>query len=557
MVELEALDLLGLGEHDRPGGGVAASSGVELARVGDRGQVADEVAHRPAGLAARPRGGELGEAREALQPLGGLGGGGEQPMAAQPDPLDQPPHEDVGPHLLQRRRPRRAWSFRKAWIRSRASGGSCGLSSAASSAEIMSSLRRRAIVVHRARSIERSSTGGRVSARTTAAESVGIGEHPQPGEHVAHLGPLEEGGVAGEAERDPCAPRAPPPPGAPRATRSRRSRRRPRAAPRRPRAGARSPAPPPAPAARSPLQRQNLTSRLTPSPHAVELAAGRRRRASLGAAQRPPAAARGDRRAEAQGPVEDDLLGIGVAVQERGRGVADRDRGPADRLARVAGADAGCRARPPAPPAGRGGPLPRPRARRPSRTGSARRARRGRRPARRAGARARSPGRRRRGSRRRAGRGRGSRRGRRTPARGRARSRSAAPSRLALALSAQSRSRPGVTASAFSASMRRSSLASSPAGLPRISCRRSDSSSSRSSSIASRSAARTVAKKGSSPASRRVLAKQPLGRGLVGRDPELLVGSSIRAAARARRPVAAARERVSTMTRSGGGARRR
>ena len=65
----------------------------------------------------------------------------------------------------------------------------------------MSSLRRRAIVVHLARSTERSSTGGRVSARTTAAASVGVGEHPQPGERVADLGALEEGGVAGEAER--------------------------------------------------------------------------------------------------------------------------------------------------------------------------------------------------------------------------------------------------------------------------------------------------------------------------------------------------------------------
>ena len=37
----------------------------------------------------------------------------------------------------------------------------------------MSSLRRRAIVVTLARSTDRSSTGGRVSARTTAAASVG------------------------------------------------------------------------------------------------------------------------------------------------------------------------------------------------------------------------------------------------------------------------------------------------------------------------------------------------------------------------------------------------
>ena len=56
---------------------------------------------------------------------------------------------------------------------SRASGGICGLSSEASSAEIMSSLRRLAIVVHRARSTERISTGARLSALTAAAASVG------------------------------------------------------------------------------------------------------------------------------------------------------------------------------------------------------------------------------------------------------------------------------------------------------------------------------------------------------------------------------------------------
>ena len=58
-------------------------------------------------------------------------------------------------------------------IRSRASGGICGDSSAADSAATMSSLRRRAIWVTRARSIARSSTGGRASARTTAPASPG------------------------------------------------------------------------------------------------------------------------------------------------------------------------------------------------------------------------------------------------------------------------------------------------------------------------------------------------------------------------------------------------
>ena len=62
VLELQALDLLGVGEDHRArrrSGGVV---GIELARVRDRGQMADEVAHRSAWLAARPRGGQLGEA---------------------------------------------------------------------------------------------------------------------------------------------------------------------------------------------------------------------------------------------------------------------------------------------------------------------------------------------------------------------------------------------------------------------------------------------------------------------------------------------------------------
>ena len=66
-----------------------------------------------------------------------------------------------------------AVELRKVAIRSRASGGICGDSIAATSAATMSSLRRRAICVQRARSIARSSIGGRASARTTAPASPG------------------------------------------------------------------------------------------------------------------------------------------------------------------------------------------------------------------------------------------------------------------------------------------------------------------------------------------------------------------------------------------------
>ncbi len=65
----------------------------------------------------------------------------------------------------------------------------------------MSSLRRRAICVQRAMSIDRSSIGARASARTTAVRIPRVGQQPQPGEQVTDLGPLEEGRVADHAMR--------------------------------------------------------------------------------------------------------------------------------------------------------------------------------------------------------------------------------------------------------------------------------------------------------------------------------------------------------------------
>ena len=77
-------------------------------------------------------------------------------------------------------------------MRSRASGGICGDSSAAPSAATMSSLRRRAIWVTRARSI-----GAQLDRRPRqrAHHRAGVArvdEQPQPREQVAHLGALEE-----------------------------------------------------------------------------------------------------------------------------------------------------------------------------------------------------------------------------------------------------------------------------------------------------------------------------------------------------------------------------
>ena len=71
--------------------------------------------------------------------------------------------------------------------------------------------------------------------------------------------------------------------------------------------------------------------------------------------------------------------------------------------------------------------------------------------------------------------------------------------------------------------MRRSRRARSPAGLPRISWRRSGSSSMRSSRIASRSAEPDRGEERVEPRLDRVLAQQGLGRLLVGVNPQLLV----------------------------------
>ena len=83
--------------------GSAPSTGAHP-RLETGDQVADEVAVRSGRLAARPGGGELAEPREVAKPLGGLRVRGEQPVAAEADPLDQAPHEDVGPHLAHRAR---------------------------------------------------------------------------------------------------------------------------------------------------------------------------------------------------------------------------------------------------------------------------------------------------------------------------------------------------------------------------------------------------------------------------------------------------------------------
>ena len=76
------------------------------AGLGHGRQVAREIARRALRVAANVRARQVDELRDVGQPLGGVRLRGEELLAANADPLDQPVHERVGLHRLER--PRRA-----------------------------------------------------------------------------------------------------------------------------------------------------------------------------------------------------------------------------------------------------------------------------------------------------------------------------------------------------------------------------------------------------------------------------------------------------------------
>ena len=487
VVELEALDLPGLGHHDRPGGGRIDVVGGDVAGLGDGGDVAHEVADRPARHPPREVGGELGEAREVDQALSGLRGGREEAVTAHPDPLDQPAHEHVRPHRLHRRRGR-ALELQERLDPVARLGAELG-------ALERGVERRDHVELAPPRDRRDAGEVGRAQVDRRAGERahdrggvVGVGEHPQPGQRVAHLRPLEERRVAGDLN------------GTLRSS-SAAATRRPWRQP-----GGGDHADP-------------LGQRLAGGKELLDLPRGRLRLGALAAAA-PEAdavlvrsAVRSPRRRRAppgrcRSPRRPRRLRASAIVSAPGCAWRNHSsaHSAAPRKRRMAwcGSWAATRV-----------------AREPHSASSSARVR-GRgvlqlvghhvREARAdlvgdVGALAQearrlvAPGRGRRGCRRRAGCGRAARRARRTRSRV-ARARAAPGCRASRSrAAAQSRSRSALTHSSFSRSIRRRSRASSPAGLPRISCRRSGRSSTRSSRIASRSAAATVVKNGSRPAS--------------------------------------------------------
>ena len=177
-----------------------------LVRRGDPGlrdgdQVADEVAVRAAGLAPGPIRRQLAEAGEAAKPLGGLGMGGEEAVAPEADPLDQPPDEDVGAHLAHRLRrgsPEAEEGADPVACLGRDLGTlQRGLERRDHVELAAPGDRRAAGEIDRAKldrgPAQRPHRGGGVS---------GVSEQAQPGDHVPHLGTSEEGVRPGDPVGD-------------------------------------------------------------------------------------------------------------------------------------------------------------------------------------------------------------------------------------------------------------------------------------------------------------------------------------------------------------------
>ena len=503
VVELQPLG----GVHRQDGDGVVARRRAVLvlgvadpARLGHRGQPARELARRRLRRAPHVGRGQLADRRAATR------------AARRRRPARRRAAGGAGPRRSISRCTKRSgrvvssaaaasrWSFRNARMRSRASGGSCGDSVAATSALTMSSLRRLAIWMQRARSTERSSIGGRASARTTAPASLGsTSSRSQASTSRTSARPKNAAAPAsrnGSARSSSATASAWPSlrtertstPIRPGATPSRTSRSISAATP--------------WACARSLAQRQNRTSPSAPEPTLAP--APRCPRAGRRSAPRPP------RRRPRRAPGS-----AASAPAGRPRPHAHRSALPAARAA---------------------GPRRRAARRSPDRRRPWRRGRRGRRPA--AGPPA--PGPASRSSRSSTSTWRQRRRDPRADVRPLLQQRVGAqhqvaeveralleqqpvvgleePGELALALGALvvlgQRRRPLASAAAgcrppSSRSIRAMTAPSSVAGLPRKSWRRSGSSSTRSSSIARRSAGETVTTNGSMPGLERLVAQQP------------------------------------------------
>ena len=202
-----------MAELGAPGAaGIETADGARRARLlaagrldagfGDGAQVADEVPGRAVRLAPRPGGREFSQPREAEQALGHLRLGGEEPLPAQADALDQAAHEDVGAAFLHRRR-RFSVELEE------------GLDSLPSLGRDLGALEGRVAGGdhvdlpppgnrRQPRQVGRAQLDRRPGQRPRGGSRVSwVGEHPQPGDRVTDLGTLEQRRRTGEVKGDP------------------------------------------------------------------------------------------------------------------------------------------------------------------------------------------------------------------------------------------------------------------------------------------------------------------------------------------------------------------
>ena len=288
---VDVVELVPLGvvhrHHAHAARGLAVA-GLLLAQpgVGDGRDRAGELARGGLRRAAHVGGGELGEARQVAQPLDDLGGGREQQLPAQPEPLDQPVHVQVrargvqrggrGPVELEEEDDPVARLGRD--LRRLQGGGE----------------RRDHVELAPARDlghpreVDRPQLDRRPRQRAhDRARVAGVDQQPQPGQQVAHLGALEERRRPAAGGTAPRAPRTPPRPPAPRPAPSAPARRRPRA--RRPRARSAARPPPPRP---GPARARTCSARTRPRRPARPASATSvlSSRSSIGATTAPAAA---------------------------------------------------------------------------------------------------------------------------------------------------------------------------------------------------------------------------------------------------------------------------
>ena len=170
------------------------------AEVGDRRNVPGELARRRLGGAPRVRAGELAEARERPQALHHVGLGGEQLLAAEPEPVNQPVHVEVGARRVDRRHARAIQLEEPADPLARLGRHLRGLHRGHERRHHVELAPARDL--RAARDVDRAQLDRRARQRPNHGGRVGrVGQEPQPREHVADLGAPEERRLADHAVR--------------------------------------------------------------------------------------------------------------------------------------------------------------------------------------------------------------------------------------------------------------------------------------------------------------------------------------------------------------------